>query len=596
MNIRRWVALGFALMISMISVAQSIPHQISHQGKLMENDQPVDGIKSMIFTIGTWSETQSVEIVDGIYTVELGANRPIPAEVFSVSNSTLQLSIDGTTFPATEILSVPYAYQAEQAQSVESVSWNQITEIPADLADGDAVGIATESDPVFTNHVAYGVTAPHISNWDAAYGWNDHSSAGYLTSEADPTVLASVKNGVDWSELSGIPADLTNGDDVGITSETDPVFLASAAHDFTQADVDNLKAGKLNNGTMPWTDAGSLTAGNLPNARLDVDVQDLADGSLSASKVQYGGYFIPSVGSNGQVWKSDGSGAGYWGTDATGGTESDPQVGANTANYISKWNGSALISSTVYDDGNVGIGTTSPGTKLEVNGSTAFGAIVSAVGLNAHAAGYNAHASGNYSHAEGYGATASGTASHAEGYNVTASGSQSHVEGFGNTALGYSTHAAGRMAKAIHDIAYIWNDGSNVDGDNYFKSTANQQFSVHAANGIRLYGGNVYYQGSLVDESDLRLKQNIQPIQDALDKVKQIRGVYFEMIRKPEVTEVGVIAQEVEAVLPEVVVDNPEGYKSVDYSKITALLIEAIKELNAKNEVLEREIEILMQR
>jgi len=135
-----------------------------------------------------------------------------------------------------------------------------------------------------------------------------------------------------------------------------------------------------------------------------------------------------------------------------------------------------------------------------------------------------------------------------------------------------------------------------VNGDIYFGSTTTNQFSVHAANGIRLYGGNIYYQGSLVDESDIRLKQNIEPIPNALDKVNQIRGVYFEMIKAPKVREVGVIAQEVGAVLPEVVVENTEGYQSVDYSKLTALLIEGMKEQQQQILVLTRRVEVSEER
>ena len=60
--------------------------------------------------------------------------------------------------------------------------------------------------------------------------------------------------------------------------------------------------------------ASNLSSGTINNARLDADLQDLADGMLSASKVQHGTYFITSAGVNGQVWQSDGSGQGVWTT------------------------------------------------------------------------------------------------------------------------------------------------------------------------------------------------------------------------------------------------------------------------------------------
>jgi hypothetical protein len=58
-------------------------------------------------------------------------------------------------------------------------------------------------------------------------GWGDHSAVGYLTGETDPTVNASVKDGVDWLEIESIPPDIADGDQVGIASESDPTVLAS---------------------------------------------------------------------------------------------------------------------------------------------------------------------------------------------------------------------------------------------------------------------------------------------------------------------------------------------------------------------------------
>ena len=82
--------------------------------------------------------------------------------------------------------------------------------------------------------------------------------------------------------------------------------------------------------------------------------------------------------------------------------------------------------------------------------------------------------------------------------------------------------------------------------------------------------------------SDIRFKTNIFPISSSLDKIKQISGVEFDWI--PDIKhgyeghDVGVIAQELEKVLPEVVTTRDNGYKAVKYEKIVPLLIEAIKE------------------
>jgi len=93
--------------------------------------------------------------------------------------------------------------------------------------------------------------------------------------------------------------------------------------------------------------------------------------------------------------------------------------------------------------------------------------------------------------------------------------------------------------------------------------------------------------------SDKRLKDNITPIDSALDKVSKIQGIEFDWIPTPGVHgneghDVGVLAQEVEAVLPEVVTTRDNGYKAVKYEKIVPLLIESIKELKAEIEELKK--------
>ena len=94
--------------------------------------------------------------------------------------------------------------------------------------------------------------------------------------------------------------------------------------------------------------------------------------------------------------------------------------------------------------------------------------------------------------------------------------------------------------------------------------------------------------------SDINLKTNIEPITDAVNKIKQISGVTYEW--RPEFQdenhsgrEAGVIAQEIITVLPEAVKTRDDGYLAVRYERLNALLIEAVKELTARVEQLEAE-------
>tara|TARA_A100001201_G_scaffold81620_1_gene72791 strand:- start:257 stop:1039 length:783 start_codon:yes stop_codon:yes gene_type:complete len=94
--------------------------------------------------------------------------------------------------------------------------------------------------------------------------------------------------------------------------------------------------------------------------------------------------------------------------------------------------------------------------------------------------------------------------------------------------------------------------------------------------------------------SDERLKENIKPIENATDKVKALGGYTFnwkegiEEVTSKSGKDVGIIAQELEKVLPELVNTRDNGYKGVDYPKLVALLIESNKELIKRIEELEK--------
>jgi hypothetical protein len=102
-----------------------------------------------------------------------------------------------------------------------------------------------------------------------------------------------------------------------------------------------------------------------------------------------------------------------------------------------------------------------------------------------------------------------------------------------------------------------------------------------------LVGGEIAATGNITAfyTSDKRLKENIIPISNALDKVDKLNGVTFDWkegyadVHSAKGHDVGLIAQEVEAIIPEIVNTRDDGYKAIKYEKLVALLIEAVKEL-----------------
>jgi len=101
-------------------------------------------------------------------------------------------------------------------------------------------------------------------------------------------------------------------------------------------------------------------------------------------------------------------------------------------------------------------------------------------------------------------------------------------------------------------------------------------------------GGNITATGNITAFSDRRLKSNIATIEDPLQKVMRLRGVTF-MHDGLEAPGLGVIAQEVEEVFPELVTTHDNGMKSVAYGNLVGVLIEAVKELTEQVEALKND-------
>ena len=78
------------------------------------------------------------------------------------------------------------------------------------------------------------------------------------------------------------------------------------------------------------------------------------------------------------------------------------------------------------------------------------------------------------------------------------------------------------------------------------------------------------------------IKTNVKTVDNALEKIINCRGVSFNYIDNSNKQQIGVIAQEIEKIIPEIVDTNNNGFKNVNYLSIIGYLIEAIKDLNNK--------------
>jgi hypothetical protein len=101
--------------------------------------------------------------------------------------------------------------------------------------------------------------------------------------------------------------------------------------------------------------------------------------------------------------------------------------------------------------------------------------------------------------------------------------------------------------------------------------------------------GTIRATGDVIAFSDQRVKENIVTLSNSLEKVKQLRGVSYNKIGEEE-KKIGVIAQEILEVLPEVVQQDNNGMYSVAYGNIVAVLIESIKEQQTRIESLETQL------
>ena len=186
------------------------------------------------------------------------------------------------------------------------------------------------------------------------------------------------------------------------------------------------------------------------------------------------------------------------------------------------------------------------------------------------------------------------------GIGTTSPQAQLHL---GNGVTGGAIRLQGYSASG-NTYGTIGCSGDNCSFDNSYAAGTELfiQYNGNVGIGTTIPGEKLEVNGNVkaaafLYSSDIKLKQNIQPLSNQLEKVLELQGVSFDW-KTDDKHDVGLIAQEVEKVFPEAVYTNKEtGLKSIDYAKLTVFLAEAIKEQQQQHrkdiEYLKTEIEKL---
>lgn len=194
-------------------------------------------------------------------------------------------------------------------------------------------------------------------------------------------------------------------------------------------------------------------------------------------------------------------------------------------------------------------------------------------------------------------------------FNNGGAGASSGVTFNGSTAVTISYNTVGAPSATGANASGTWSisisgTATTATTANALNTTNNYQInSLGVGTAASAVAGEIRATNNVTAyyASDARLKEDVEPIRGALALLGQIRGVRYNwrqdhlqklggedgyFVRR---NDVGVIAQEIEAVLPEIVATNAEGHLAVRYERLTALLIEAVKELSCELEQIRKE-------
>jgi hypothetical protein len=328
-----------------------------------------------------------------------------------------------------------------------------------------------------------------------------------------------------------------------------------------------------------FTDANAQTATKFATAHVENENGDTQSGRMY--RVNAGASRDGNGNSNGAFGN-----IGDWSVDLTISEQSPNSAASNYGGDVARMDngGFGAIARASFAAGNY--------TRAHSLGSVAFGFVtvagqeadrmeagpfngISGDNVGQVAFGWRSVASGNGAVAMGHGSTAAGAFSLAMGNGNNATGEGAVTFGLGTEASAQGGVAIGKN-NATTDAAFIVGNGADAAN----KSDA---FVVNM-------DGSAVFSGDVTVNSDMRLKANIISLGSTLAKLLQIDGKSYVMKTDESKQKIGLLAQDVQAVYPELVkqANNEEGTLSVNYQGLIPVLINAIKEQQAEIDELKR--------